>query len=284
MLPNRRDELGFTCTATVSRLHQLLLELIPGGAKQFLSATQARALLAGVRPRDLVRKTRRRLAVGLITELTTLDKKIKTADKKLTDLLTETGTGLPDLYGIGPSGAARLLGDIGRFPTAGRFASWNGTAPVDASSGEHQRHRLSRAGNRRINHILHIMAIVQLRNDTPGRGCYRRKPTPGKTPREAVSYLERRLSDVVYQQLARDANQAAGTSPKDTWGRLCHPARPTQPPRSTLRTSHFPAPPPATLRPGHASFRHRGEPGACGGGPGVAVPEREIEGGPVLAR
>jgi transposase len=216
MLADRRDELGAARTATVSRLHRLLLELIPGGAKQFLSATQARALLAGVRPRDVVGKTRRQLAAELITELATLDKKIKAADKQLTDLLAETGTGLMDLYGIGPSGAARLLGDIGdisRFPNAGRFASWNGTAPIDASSGDHQRHRLSRAGNRRINRVLHIMAIVQLRNDTPGRAYYRRKLAAGKTPLEALRCLKRRLSDVVYKQLIRDAKRTAGASP-----------------------------------------------------------------------
>jgi transposase len=136
MLADRRDELGVARTAAVSRLHRLLLELIPGGAKQFLSVTQARTLLATVRPRDLVGKTRRQLAAELITELATLDKKIKAADKQLTHLLAETGTGLLDLYGIGPSGAARLLGDIGdisRFPTTGHFASWNGTAPIDAT-------------------------------------------------------------------------------------------------------------------------------------------------------
>ncbi|MFF5182045.1 transposase [Micromonospora sp. NPDC000316] len=66
-----------------------------------------------------------------------------------------------DLHGIGPSGAARLLvevGDITRFPNRAHFASWNGTAPIDASSGEQVRHRLSRAGNRQINRVLHIMA------------------------------------------------------------------------------------------------------------------------------
>lgn len=169
-----------------------------------------------MRPRDLVGKTRRQLAAELITELATLDKKIKAADQQLTELLAQTGTGLTELYGIGPSGAARLLGDIGdigRFPNAGRFASCNGTAPLDASSGEHQRHRLSRAGNRRINRVLHIMAIVQLRNDTPGRAYYRRKLAAGKTPLEALRCLKRRLSDVVYKQLIRNAQRAAGTSP-----------------------------------------------------------------------
>jgi transposase len=73
--------------------------------------------------------------------------------------------------GIGPSGAARLLievGDITRFPSKAHLASWNGTAPIDASSGEQVRHRLSRAGNRQLNGVLHVMAVVQLRNPTEG--------------------------------------------------------------------------------------------------------------------
>ena len=80
-----------------------------------------------------------------------------------------------DLFGIGPSGAARLLADVGdihRFADRDRFASWNGTAPLDVSSGNQKRHRLSRAGNRRINRTMHIMAIVQLRNPTEGRAFY----------------------------------------------------------------------------------------------------------------
>jgi transposase len=87
------------------------------------------------------------------------------------------------LHGIGPSAAARLLidvGDITRFPTRGNFASWNGTAPLDASSGDQIRHRLSRAGNRQINRTLHIMATVQLRNVTEGRAYYDRKKAPAK--------------------------------------------------------------------------------------------------------
>ena len=88
-----------------------------------------------------------------------------------------------DLHGIGPSGAARLLvevGDITRFPDRGHFASWNGTAPIDASSGDQVRHRLSRAGNRQINRTLHIMATVQLRNPTEGRAYYDRRKADGQ--------------------------------------------------------------------------------------------------------
>jgi transposase len=212
LLVDRRDELGAARTFTVNRLHRLLVELIPGGAKTFLSATQAKALLATVRPRDLVGKTRRKLAA----ELEGIDKRIKTATTELRDLVEATGSTLLELHGIGPSGAARLLGDIGdvaRFPTRGHFASWNGTAPIDASSGEQTRHRLSRAGNRRINRVLHIMAIVQLRNDTEGRAYYRRKLAAGKTPMEAIRALKRRLSDLVYHQLVADQKRQRQTAP-----------------------------------------------------------------------
>jgi transposase len=214
LLADRRDELGAARTLTVNRLHRLLVELIPGGAKTFLSATQAKALLAGVRPRDVVGKTRRHLAAELIVELDGIDKKIKAANKQLRELVKATGSRLLMLNGIGPSGAARLLGDIGdvsRFPTRGHFASWNGTAPIDASSGAQNRHRLSRAGNRRINRVLHIMAIVQLRNDTEGRAYYRRRLAAGKTSMEALRALKRRLSDVVYRQLVADQKRLRQT-------------------------------------------------------------------------
>ena len=105
------------------------------------------------------------------------------------------------MHGIGPSGAARLLvevGDITRFPSKAHFASWNGTAPIDASSGEQIRHRLSRKGNRQINRVLHTMAVVQLRNPTEGRAYFHGRKADGKTSMEAMRALKRRLSDLVY--------------------------------------------------------------------------------------
>jgi transposase len=219
LLIDRRDVLGQARVDIINRLHQQLLELLPGGADKFLTATKARALLATVRPRDLVGRTRRQLAVELVGELAALDKKIKAADKQLTALVDAAGSNLQQLTGIGPAGAARLLGDIGdvhRFASRGHFASWNGTAPIDASSGDQQRHRLSRAGNRRINRVLHIMAVVQLRRDTPGRAYYRRKLAAGKTPMEAMRCLKRRLSDLVYKQMLRDAQTGPGGQPGAT--------------------------------------------------------------------
>ncbi len=111
------------------------------------------------------------------------------------------------LHGIDPSGAARLLvevGDITRSPDRNHFASWTGTAPIDASSGDHVRHRLSRGGNRQINRVLHMMAVVQLRNDTPGRAYYDRKKADGKSPNKAMRCLKQRLSDAVYRTMPDD--------------------------------------------------------------------------------
>ncbi len=212
ILADRRRSLGEDHTRMVSQLHQLLLELIPGGARKDLSAAQARALLARVRPRDVAGKARRRVAAELISDLERIYQRKKEADKELSALLAATGTTLTDLHGIGPSGAARLLvevGEVTRFPAKAHFASWDGTAPIDASSGEQVRHRLSRAGNRQINRVLHIMAVVQLRNPTEGRAYYDRKVAAGKTPREAMRALKRRLSDIVYHQMITDARRAA---------------------------------------------------------------------------
>ena len=200
----------------MSKLHQLLLELIPGGAKKDLSAAQAKALLATVRPRDVAGKTRRRVAAELVGDLERIYARKKVANKELSELLKATGTTLTDLNGIGPSGAARLLvevADITRFPTKAHFASWNGTAPLDASSGDQVRHRLSRKGNRQINRVLHIMATVQLRNPTEGRADFDRKKAAGKTSMEAMRALKRRLSDVVYRQLLADAIRPSRTGP-----------------------------------------------------------------------
>jgi transposase len=216
ILADRRRSLGEDHTRMVAQLHQLLLELIPGGAKKSLSAAQAKAMLATVRPRDAVGKARRRVAAELISDLERIYRRSKNADKELKELVAATGTTLMDLHGIGPSGAARLLvevGDITRFPTRAHFASWNGTAPIDASSGDQIRHRLSRAGNRQINRMLHIMATVQLRNPTEGRAYFDRKKASGKTSTEAMRCLKRRLSDIIYRRMVHDALMDVTTGP-----------------------------------------------------------------------
>jgi transposase len=193
--------------------------------------------------------TRRRIAAEELAELVAVEVKIKTATAELKAMVLSRGSHLMDLHGVGPVVAARVLADVGdvtRFADRNRFASWTGTAPLDASSGEQNRHRLSRAGNRRMNHMIHIAAISQIRLDTDGRTYYRRKRAEGKKPLEAIRCLKRRISDAIYRQLLDDAKrhsaQKPDAGPGGHCGRLKNPARSTCPRTSTLRISHFPDP------------------------------------------
>jgi transposase len=212
MLADRREELTRQRVQTVNRLQRLLAELTPGKAKKDITALQAKAILSSVRPRDVVGKTRRRLAAEQLTELVAVEKKIKALTTELKAMVQARGSTLMELPGVGPVVAARILADVAdvaRFADRNRFASWTGTAPLDASSGEQIRHRLSRAGNRKMNHMLHIAAATQVRLDTEGRRYYRRKLAEGKTRMEAMRCLKRRISDAVYRQLLADARREA---------------------------------------------------------------------------
>jgi transposase len=262
LLVDRRDELSRRRVQALNRLHRLLAELIPGGAKKDLSALQAKALLASVRPRDVAGRTRRRMAAEELADLIAVDAKLKPLKKELRDAVLGRGSYLMDLYGIGPAGAARILVDVGnvaRFANRNRFASWTGTAPLDASSGAQIRHRLSRAGNRRMNHVLHIAAIVQLRGDTPGRAYYDRRRAEGKTPMEALRCLKRRLSDAVYRQLADDAKRDEAGPGGHSGATLLSSAVDLSP---VIDTSDqpLPGPAPATLRPHVATAKTTASP------------------------
>jgi transposase len=207
LLSERRRDLVRSRTQTVNRLHQVLMELVPGGAAQKLTAAKAKALLATVRPRDVAGKARRQLAADYIDDVTTLDRKLKAIEKRISDAVEATNTSLTQIVGVGPITAALILGEVGnvaRFPSNDHFASYTGTAPLDASSGEVVRHRLSRAGNRRLNHALHIAALVHKRYDPRGRDYYARKLAAGKGSKGALRCLKRRLSDAVFRRLVHD--------------------------------------------------------------------------------
>jgi transposase len=215
MLADRREALTRRRIQTVGRLPAPLAELLPGQAKKDITTGQAKAMLARVRPRDIAGKTRRRIAAEELVELVAVEAKMKKADAELKAMVLARGSRLMELPGVGPVVAARVLADVGdvaRFADRNRFASWTGTAPLDASSGEQNRHRLSRAGNRRMNHMIHIAAISQIRLDTDGRAYYRRKRAEGKKPLEAIRCLKRRISDAVYRQLLADARAPAETA------------------------------------------------------------------------
>ena len=94
-----------------------------------------------------------------------------------------------------------------RFPSAGHYARYNATAPIEASSGPIVRHRLNPRGNRQLNHAIHMIAVTQVRYDTPGRAYYWRKQTEGHSRKEAMRALKRRISDTVYRQLVTDSRR-----------------------------------------------------------------------------
>jgi len=277
MLADRREELARARTRTANRLQRLLAELTPGRAKKDITTAAAKPILAGVRPRDLAGKTQRRLAAEQLAELVVIEKKTKAATKELKAMVLSSGSRLMDLHGVGPVVAARTLADVGdvtRFADRNRFASWTGTPPLEASSGEIVRHRLSRAGNRRMNHMIHIAATTQIRLNTDGRASYRRKRADGKTHREAMRCLKRRISDALYRQLRADAqsaamvileagpgghcgashvSSAAGPTPRTGTSDqpLPGPAMPTLPANTTLANPHpGPAPQPRRRRAG----------------------------------
>ncbi len=207
-MSDRRDELAALRTQAVCRLHRLLAELTPGGTHRGLKASRAQQLLDKLRPADPVAQVRLQLAAQHLEDICALDAKMKAVRAQIEELVKTTGSHLADLYGVGPVIAGRILAEvetIDRFPSKDHFASYNGIAPIDASSGDHVRHRLSRAGNRRLNHALHMMAVTQIRYpESEGRRYYERKRLEGKTPKEALRCLKRRLSDAVYRQLLAD--------------------------------------------------------------------------------
>jgi transposase len=216
LLSDRRQQLVEQRIAAVNRLHQLLQELLPGGASRRLTAKKAREMLSTIRPRETVAKARKQLALEHVDDVETLDAKLKAMHKRITAVLTEQPSEVQQIRGLGAVTTALILGEVGdvrRFPSKAHFASYTGTAPIDASSGDNVRHRLNRGGNRRLNYALHIAALVQISRPSAGRDYYLRKLNAGKTPLEAMRSLKRRLSDVVFRALHDDLARRAEAGP-----------------------------------------------------------------------
>ncbi|MGH9213516.1 MAG: IS110 family transposase [Acidimicrobiales bacterium] len=210
LLANRHRDLVALRTQAICRLHALICLLIAGGRPRGLSATAAGAALRKVRVTDPVDIERKAMASDLLADVRRLDNQIKALKERITTAVAIADTTVTDVYGVGPIGAAILIGhsgDIGRFPSGGHYARYNATAPIEASSGPRTRHRLNPRGNRQLNHALHMAAVTQVRNDTPGRAYYLRKQAESKSRKEALRALKRRISDAVYRQLVTDSHR-----------------------------------------------------------------------------
>jgi transposase len=204
---------------TANRLHVDLVSLRPGYEQRIrnlgssVQLQRAERLLAG----DT--RLQATLARRRIEKLRCLDAEIKQAQRDLRDRVRASGSGLPQLTGVGELIAARVIGEVGdieRIPSKARFARMNGTAPIPASTGQTNRHRLNKGGNRRLNHAIHMIALTQARIDPRARAYIERRRSEGRTKRDAVRALKRHLSDVVYQQLRADAGLRADAIARTT--------------------------------------------------------------------
>jgi transposase len=149
-----------------------------------------------------------------VADLVRLADQRREARRRIAAAVAASKTTVMELFGVGPIVAATVIGEVGdisRFPTRDHFAAYNGTAPIEASSGGRRKvFRLSRRGNRRLNHVIHMAAVTQIRfRHTDGRAYYDRKIAQGHTGKEAIRALKRRISDAIYTRLRHDAERAA---------------------------------------------------------------------------
>lgn len=208
LLVDHRDQLQSERTRVCNRLHAHLAISHPGYQR-----TIGRQLITKrslTRVEDLISRDeslRADLACQCLTRVRELDEQIRVTATQLDALVAATGTTLTSIVGISNVNAARILGEVGdvsRYPTPAAFASNNGTAPIPASSGRTERHRLNRGGNRRLNRALYVIALTQSRHEPRAVTYLEKKRAEGKTRREALRCLKRQLSDVVYRQLVAD--------------------------------------------------------------------------------
>jgi transposase len=210
LLADRDHQITAQRTRSICRLHALLCLLIEGGTARSLTAARAEELLASVPIDGPVTVERITTARQLLDEVRACDTARVEIRQRHVTAIEASKTTVTEVFGIGPLSAAIIVGRVGdvrRFPTSGHFARHNGTAPIEASSGPKRRHRLNPRGDRQLNHAVHMAAVTQVRHDTQGRAYYLRKQAEGKSRKEALRALKRRISDAVYRRLLADAER-----------------------------------------------------------------------------
>ena len=212
----RYRDLSRARNQVVCRMHAVLCQLIPGGVSTRITAGQAARILDQAEPRGAAGMARWVLAAQLLTGLRRIDVQRRDVQRKLAVAVRASGTTVTGIFGVGPAVAAAVIGDAGdisRFASRDHFAAYNGTAPVEVSSGGRVIYRLSLRGNRRMNHAIHMAAVTQIRyRHSDGRAYYDKKIAEGKTPKEALRALKRQVSNAIYQHLKADARRAAAAA------------------------------------------------------------------------
>jgi len=210
LLAKRHRDMGRLRGQAACRLHALLMELEPGGMAKRMNVTRANIILDRVVIDTEMTAHRVGVAREFAADIAHCEAQMKTSKARLRRAVAATSTSLTDIRGVGVVTAAMIIGhvgDVARFKSAAHFASYNGTAPIEASSGENRRHRLNPRGNRQLNYAMHVVAITQLRYPCEGRVYYDRKRAEGKSAKEAIRALKRQISNVIYRALLADARR-----------------------------------------------------------------------------
>jgi len=215
LLVDYREQLIAEQTRLRNRLHSDLQVLMPGygpglGDVRHASGISAPRRLLAPLSGVAVELTELRLA-----RLEALAAEIAQNKIRVEGVLSGEHTALTPICGVGAVTAARLLGETGdarRFHSAAAFAMACGVAPIPASSGNTQRVRLNRRGNRQLNRALFTVAFTQARCYAPARTYMERKRAEGKTWNEALRCLKRHLADVVYRAMLEDYRTEALTT------------------------------------------------------------------------
>jgi transposase len=212
----RYRDLGRARNQVACRLHAVLCELVPGGVSKEITAAQAARILDQAEAPGTAGPARAELAAEFLADLRRIDTQRRDTRRKLAAAVRASGTTVTEVFGVGPVVAGLVIGDvrdISRFPSQDHFAAYDGTAPVEVSSGGRVSCRLSLRGNRRLNHAIHMAAVTQIRyRHSKGRAYYDKKIAEGKTPKEALRALKRQVSDAIYQRLRADARRAAAAA------------------------------------------------------------------------
>jgi transposase len=214
LLTEHRDNLVLARTRALNQLYAHIDHAAPVARAAFRSV-RGRALLARLASTaptatDAIAFARESVVHQLAQLVQSLDSMIASLDAQLIALAGVVAPALLQLTGVGALTAAKVLaeaGDVARFATAAKFAAYAGVAPLEASSGTHRRHRLSRRGNRQLNGAIHIVAVTQRRWHPSAQAFLARKLADGKTRKEALRGLKRHLANVIYRALKLDAQQ-----------------------------------------------------------------------------
>lgn len=208
LLVDHREDLVADRTAHINRLRWHLHELDPTWDPAPRSLNRFKTLDRIAKRLEACHGTVARIAADLVVRIRDLTVTINLLEREIGELVVRIAPTLLAVVGVGPLSAAKIVAevaDVRRFKSKDAFARHNGTAPLPAWSGNPNRHRLSRTGNRQINAAIHRIAITQKRLHPDAQAYLERRTSRGDTSTEALRALKRRLSDIVYRALLADA-------------------------------------------------------------------------------